>query len=483
MLYLVKNLSYGWLFMLNNSYFSTSLFFYEDLSAIKSLSHLHDLPLGIIWCLPFCFLLLSIAFFPLFFSKFWHNHYGKICAICASLCIVPLLIFTNFSFISHEVLHTFFYHYFPFICLVGALFTVGGGIQIVLRGQSTPIANTIFLASGALLTNLIGTTGASMLLIRPFLAINHYRSRKTHAVIFFIFLISNIGGTLTPLGDPPLFLGFLKDIDFLWPLKNLFEPYFLVVGLLLFIFYCIDFYYFKHDPKINLEHQDRSHKKIQVSGKRNFIFLIIIPIIILLNGTSQFHKTIEIGSVPVEIKDLLRELSLLCLIFLSLKITPKKIYEHNQFSWEPLKEVAKIFAAIFITILPVTAILQAGHKGPLGFIIDIVNPNGVPNNMLYFWMCGMLSGFLDNAPTYLIFFEIAGGDPVALMGPLSKTLMAISLGAVFMGAFSYIGNAPNFMIKSIAKNYHIKMPSFVGYMGWSSIILLPVFILMNIFFF
>jgi Na+/H+ antiporter NhaD/arsenite permease-like protein len=439
----------------------------------------HATYLNLLWCIPFAGLLLSIALAPLLAENFWHKHYGKITFFWSVGIILPLYYSFPSSAATHALLETMLHHYIPFVCILAALFTISGGIHLTIKGQATPHTNTIFLAIGMLLASAIGTTGASILLIRPFIALNKFRRFKTHLVIFFIFLVSNIGGSLTPLGDPPLFLGFLNGIDFFWPTTALFQPFLTVSSIVLLLFWIVDRYYFMHDPRIEDPEHTPDTSRFTVYGKRNFIFLGITVLTILLSGIYQNNASLSIAGVFLLVSDLLRDIILIIIAVISFVITPKKVHHYNHFTWEPFKEVSKLFAGIFITILPVIAMLKAGKSGALAPLVDLVNPGGFPDNLRYFWFTGALSSFLDNAPTYLVFFHMAGGDPAQLMTTLSTTLTAISAGSVFMGAITYIGNAPNFMVKSIATHAHVQMPSFFGYMIWSFIFLVPSFLLLS----
>jgi Na+/H+ antiporter NhaD/arsenite permease-like protein len=322
-----------------------------------------------------------------------------------------------------------------------------------------------------------------MLMIRPMIRANDNRKHAAHIVIFFIFLVANAGGSLTPLGDPPLFLGFLMGVDFFWTMRHVFpETMFLCVALLL-IFYALDSYYFHRREEI-MPVDPTPDSGIRFEGKANFALLALVVGLVLMSG---FWKPgIEFGlmGTPVALQNLLRDVGLIGVIALSLKITPASAHAGNDFSWGPIVEVGKLFASIFITIIPVIAMLRAGEAGAFGAVVRAVTgPSGQPVNAMYFWATGLLSSFLDNAPTYLVFFNTAGGDPRQLMTTLASTLAAISCGAVFMGANSYIGNAPNMMVKAIAEERGVRMPSFFGYMAWSGAILLPLFILMTFLFF
>lgn len=427
------------------------------------------------WALPFCGMLGSLALMPLFAIHFWEAHYGKVAFAWSLVTILTLIAFFGVPLAQLEILGTFFHHYMPFIIMIGALYTISGGIQIEVEAAATPLVNTALLAIGTLLAGWIGTTGASMLLIRPMLHVNRDRKNRVHQMIFFIFLVANIGGGLTPLGDPPLFLGFLNGVSFFWPTKHLILPMIFMILPLLTLFYGIDAYcVFKEGMLVK-----RIPPRINVKGKWNGFFFFGVIGFVLLSGLWHPVYSFSVWGVPLELQNLIRDGGLVILALLSWFFTPADIYKANHFSWEPLKEVAKLFFGIFITVIPVIAILDAGRQGSMAPLIALVEVGGQPQNAMYFWLSGLLSSFLDNAPTYLVFFNMAGGDASLLMSTLSQTLVAISLGSVFMGAMTYIGNTPNFMVKSIAESHHISMPSFFAYMLWSLGILFPLFLLLS----
>ena len=355
----------------------------------------------------------------------------------------------------------------------------------------------IILLIGTLLASWIGTTGAAMVLIRFLLRANSWRQHRTHIVVFFIFLVANIGGCLTPLGDPPLFLGYLRGVPFFWTLAHIWPLLLLNTAVLLAAFVLIDRRMMKKEDAFALERLEIDRKAarripLRIEGKRNIIFLAMIIIAVILNGlipqTEMFINPetgytygIDINEgIHLGIEYFVQIGIILIAMILSLKTTPKKVRTDNEFEWGPIAEVAKLFIGIFITMIPALAILRA-HGGDLG----ITNPTG------FFWATGLLSSFLDNSPTYVVFLTTAGS--LGLMGPdviitsagvvTSEILLAISAGAVFMGAMTYIGNAPNFMVKNIAEKSKVKMPSFFGYMGWSCAILLPLFAIDTLIFF
>jgi Na+/H+ antiporter NhaD/arsenite permease-like protein len=440
--------------------------------------------MGIPWSLPFAGMLLSIALGPVLFPHFWELNYGKFAAFWAALVILPLVLFRGADPALGALLHVALLDYIPFIILLFALFTIAGGILIMGNLHGTPATNTVLLAIGALLASFVGTTGASIIMIRPVLRANDARRFNVHVVVFFIFLVSNIGGSLTPLGDPPLFLGFLRGVDFFWTTTHLLPTTAFVFALVLAAFYALDTYFFRKEeshPPLKDPTPDRA---VRVYGKVNLALLGGVILAILMSASWKPGIAFELHGVRIELQNLARDLILLGLAGLSLKLTPGPVRAGNEFSWGPIKEVAKLFAGIFICIIPVLAMLQAGRNGAFAPLVALVtNPDGSASNAAYFWLSGGLSSFLDNAPTYLVFFELAGGDPQKLMTSGALTLTAISAGAVFMGANSYIGNAPNFMVYAIAKDRKVAMPSFFGYMLWSGAVLIPAFLLTTLIFF
>jgi Na+/H+ antiporter NhaD/arsenite permease-like protein len=308
-----------------------------------------------------------------------------------------------------------------------------------------------------------------------------------HVVVFFIFLVSNIGGSMTPLGDPPLFLGYLKGVGFFWTTVHMVQETAFTAGILLALFFLLDRHLYGKDAAFRARRPDPtpdSTPPFGLEGTVNIALLLVVVGGVLLSGSWKPGIAFHVGGVEVELQNLARDAILLVAGFVSLAITPKRIREANEFGWGPILEVAKLFAGIFVTIIPVIAMLKAAENGAFAPLVAMVNhADGTPNNAMYFWLTGILSSFLDNAPTYLVFFNLAGGDPQHLMNDIPWTLLAISCGAVFMGANSYIGNAPNFMVKAIAEESGVKMPSFFGYMAWSIGILIPLFGLITVVFF
>ena len=446
-----------------------------------------------IWSIiPFVGILLSIAILPLVLdSHFLVHHGGKMSLVWSLAFAIPYLIaFQGEAF--YDILHIYLIDYIPFIILLWGLFTVAGGILVRGTLRGTPLVNTLLLLIGTAIASWVGTTGASMLLIRPLIRANAYRQNKIHLVIFFIFLVSNIGGSLTPLGDPPLFLGFLHNVPFFWTTTALFPHMLFISVILIALFFVVDTFMFKREGGVVPD--DGTNEPIRVDGLFNLVFLLGIVAAVLMSGSFKWGE-INIFGVHVYWQNITRDVLIVVMGLLSLRFTPftGELRQANEFSWEPIEEVAKVFAGIFMTIIPALAILKAGENGALrGLIGAIKEP------MHYFWITGILSSFLDNAPTYLTFFNTALGKlhlteaviPEILSGQLTgpehlefvKLLTAISVGAVFMGANTYIGNAPNFMVKAIAEQSGIRMPSFFGYMIWSVGILAPLFVIVTLVF-
>jgi Na+/H+ antiporter NhaD/arsenite permease-like protein len=428
---------------------------------------------------PFIGMLLSIALGPVLAPHFWERHFGKIALAWAMVVALPM-IFAYRELAIHELLHILLVDYIPFIILLAALFTVGGGILVRTTLKGTTLVNAAFLTIGSLLASWMGTTGAAMLLIRPFLRVNKHRKYRAFMVVFFIFMVANIGGALTPLGDPPLFLGFLHGVPFFWTL-HLFVPMLIVLIALLFLYIAFDLYYLRKEQKENMSVPIATpdDKKIEILGSYNFLLLAAIIAVILFSGKVQM-STVSILGIHVALQDIIRNVLLCIILIISWLITPQSLRKENEYSWDPILEVGYLFFGIFVTMAPVLAILKAGEAGALGFITSAVNK---PAD--YFWITGILSSFLDNAPTYLTFLSASLGqfypgvaEPLAISYLIAENplyLMAVSTGAIFFGAVTYIGNAPNFMVRCIAEKAGVRMPSFFGYMVYSFCILFPLF--------
>jgi Na+/H+ antiporter NhaD/arsenite permease-like protein len=434
--------------------------------------------MGWFWVLPFVGILLSIAAGPLLFRKLWHAHYGKIAAAWSLVTLIAIAAAFGAPAALAGFVHAMLAEYLSFIILLFALYTVAGGLLITGDLGGRPWSNTLVLAVGTGIASIVGTTGAAMILVRPLIRANAARKHNVHVFIFFIFLVCNLGGVLTPLGDPPLLVGFLHGVAFTWPAVHLWQPTLAAAIILLGVFLGLDVFLARKDPPA-----------LRPRARLNIHALINLPLIAAIIGAillvAFWHSDVrfEIYGTRLALENLICDALLVAIALLSLWLTPDEHREANGFTWEPIREVAKLFAAIFICIIPVLAMLQAGHDGAFAFLLRAVTEQDrTPNEQAYFWLTGGLSAFLDNAPTYLVFFQLAGGDARELMTSLAPTLAAISMGAVYMGALTYIGNAPNFMVAAIAREAGIEMPTFFGYMLWSCAILLPLFALVSLIF-
>lgn len=448
---------------------------------LANASELDGRSLGFVWALPFIGILLSIALGPLLAVHAWERHQGKIAVFWALAALLPMAFVMGGDVALQALAHALLSDYIPFILLLLALFTVAGGIVIRGNIHGAPITNVLLLAIGTALASLIGTTGASIIMIRPVLRANDDRRHNVHVVVFFIFLVANIGGSLTPLGDPPLFLGFLRGVSFFWTTRHILPDTAFAAVILLALFFALDAFLYRKEGRIKPD--PTPDGRIRLVGAVNIVLIAAIIATILFSANLDLGRLTVLGA-SIDVAGLCRDAVMIIITLLSLLWTPRTYRAENGFSWGPILEVAKLFAGIFIAIVPVLAMLRAGHEGIFAPLVSLVsNPNGSPRDAAYFWLTGGLSSFLDNAPTYLVFFELAGGDPNHLMTAGAETLAAISAGAVFMGANSYIGNAPNFMVYAIARQGGVKMPSFFAYLLWSGGILVPLFLIMTFIFF
>ena len=436
--------------------------------------------------IPFAGILLSIALFPLLAPQYWHHHYPRISLVWGLLLTIPFL-WVYRGAALHEILHVALADYLPFLILLGTLFTIGGGIYVRGSLRGTPGVNTAILAVGTFLASWIGTTGAAMVLIRPLLRANAHRRSKTHTVVFFMFLVANIGGSLTPLGDPPLFLGFLRGVPFFWTF-NLGAEMLLVSALLLAIYFAVDSLLWRREEPAVRSWVPETQERLGLEGAHNILFLLGVLAAVIVSGVWHPGEVTVLG-IHIGIQNLVRDAVMVALLLGSWFSTPRGVHEKNGYTWGPIREVAILFAAIFATIIPVLAMLRAGEAGAMAGLI-----RAVQTPAQFFWATGVLSSFLDNAPTYLTFLTTALGrfhpgmpereaiQHLIAEGP--KYLAAISTGAVFMGANTYLGNAPNFMVKSIAEESGVEMPSFFGYiLRYVVPFLLPVYFVVTWVFF
>ncbi len=422
--------------------------------------------------IPFVVMLLTIAIAPLVAEHFWENNRNKL--IFTLAISIPTIVLLSFYGLGEAIVHNILFDYIPFIMLLLALFVVTGGIHIKGDIAATPTVNTFVLGVGFILASFMGTTGAAMLLIRPLLQINKQRVYKVHTVLFFIALVANCGGILTPLGDPPLFLLYLRGAPFEW-FSSMFPQWITVGVLLLAIYLLLDRYLISKEPSEARLRDKTEQEPIEISGTRNFLYLAMIIAAVLFLNRSYIPAMRQEGA-PLYIR-FLRDIVLLVIIILSLLTTKKKVREDNHFSWEPILEVAILFIGIFVTMTPAMIYLNT-HAADLG----------LDQPWQFYYSAGVLSSFLDNAPTAVAFHTVATGLPEVAganyVADIPEMLLkAISLGAVFFGAMTYIGNGPNFMVKAIAEQEGVKMPSFFGYMvKFSMVVLLPIYIIVQLIF-
>jgi Na+/H+ antiporter NhaD/arsenite permease-like protein len=433
-----------------------------------------------VWsAVPFAGMLLSIALLPLLAPTFWHHHFPKVSAAWSLAVVVPFVLAYGEAAV-HELLHVAIVDYVPFLILLGALFTIGGGIYVRGSLRGTPWVNAALMAIGTLLASWVGTTGASVLLIRPLLRANRSRHFRAHTVVFFIFLVANVGGVLTPLGDPPLFLGFLHGVPFSWTF-GLWREFLFVAGIVLGAYVLVDLRLWSREDVRVRERPPGVAEPLRIDGWQNIFFLGGVLVAVITSGVWQ-AGTVSILGVHQDVQNLVRDAILLLMLAASWGMTPASVRQANEYSWGPIREVAILFAGIFATIIPALAMLRAGEQGAMAGVVRAVRE---PAH--FFWASGTLSSFLDNAPTYLTFLSTALGrlypgvperEAIArLIAEHPRFLQAISAGSVFMGANTYIGNAPNFMVKSIAEEAGVPMPSFFGYIfRYSLPVLVSVFV-------
>ncbi|MBV8094223.1 MAG: sodium:proton antiporter [Acetobacteraceae bacterium] len=435
------------------------------------------LPVGPVWAGPFLGLLLSIAIFPVVAPRFWERRMGWVSLFWILCLLAPLAAVQGFLPALSAAWHAMLVEYLPFVTLLVALFTVGGGILVRGGPGGTPAGNTALLAIGIVLAGLMGTTGAAMVLIHPLLRSNAHRSRKVHLAVFFIVLVANAGGATTPLGDPPLYIGFLRGVPFPWPLLHLTPVLGFFAGLLLAAFYLLDRFVAAADPP------RPKPERFHVRGWRN-IGLLAMTVTAVFAQAIWPPTMVNILGQEMGAERLAGSILFLAITGASWLITPNAVRQGNMFAWHPIQEVAILFAGIFVTIGPVLSMLQQGLEGAAAPVLRLtLDEAGRGDPVAFFWLSGVLSAFLDNAPTYLVFFQLAGGDVARLSNGLSRELEAIAAGSVFFGGLTYIGNAPNLMVRAIAAHRGVHMPGFFGYMVWSCALMLPALALITLLFF
>ncbi len=440
------------------------------------------LPTALVSAVPFFGLLLTIAVAPLLAPRRWHGHYGKFILFWSLTYLLPDAALRGPAATVAVLLDTVLLEYLPFVLMLGSLFVIAGGLRITGTPRGAPAANTAMLAVGTLLASLIGTPGAAMLMVRPLIRANRHRRHNAHVFVFLILLVANVGGALTPLGNPPLFLGFLAGVPFLWPLAHLWLPTLIVVAGLLVSFYALDSYIFHRrgriDPALLPEIE-----KLGVEGGINVLLLMLAILAVLLRAYWHPGWALALGAVHWSAAEIATDALLAAAGLLSLALTSQQTRQRNDFAWGPMIEVATLFAGIFVTLIPVTAAIAAGAAGPAAPLFARLEPGGTPDDPLFYWVTGLLSAILDNAPSYLVFLRFAGTSAAQIAAAAPRTLTAISAGAVFFGALTYLGNAPNLLIKSVAESHGIRMPRFFRYVVWASLCLLPWLLLVQLLFF
>ena len=429
------------------------------------------------WGIPFAGFLASMAVLPVVAPRFWHRRMGVVAFAWSAALLSAEALASGLGAAAAAVWHALLIDYLPFVTLLLALYAAGGGV--LLRGgpAGTPRGNTVMLALGMAMGVVMGTTGASMVLIHPLLRANAHRRRKVHLVVFVIVLVANASGALTPLGNPPLYIGLLHGVPFFWPARHLLAPLLVVAVLLLTLFYLIDRHLAASEPPAP------GAERFRVRGWGNVALILLVVAVVLAQGFVRPWAVVVLGE-SVIVSQFGGVAVLLLVALVSVAFTPRAIRQSNDFTWQPMAEVAILFAAIFITIGPVVAMLHAGLDGPIAPLLRLSRDGGGQNlPLMYFWLTGILSALLDNAPTYLVFFELAGIHPTALSGAEGVTLAAISAGAVFFGGLTYIGNAPNMMLRAIAAHRGVRMPGFFGFALLASVLLLPALAVVGLLFF
>lgn len=434
---------------------------------------------------PFIGLIVSLALLQAIAPDLWHKHEKKFVAGWSLLTLLTLAVTNDWTTVGETIITTALDEYIPFIVLIATLTIVAGGIRIAGYLHGNPLTNLALIGAGSLLASLIGTTGAAMVMIRPLVRANEDRRHNAHVFVFFIFAVANIGGALTPLGDPPLLIGFLNGVGFFWTTQHLILPTLFILLVLAAVFLVVDRHFYHVDEAYKETRLPRSEREgIRIEGLGNVAIMCVVVALVPLIGLWESPVKIAVGPAHVALPDLVRSVLLVVLAGVSLIVTSASDRRENGFSWRPIEEVATVFAGIFITLTPVLAMLREGKDGLFAPLVHLMTrADGSFSPPMFFWIAGMLSGILDNAPTYLAFFNLAGGDAQHLMTTGAEVLTALSCGCVFMGALTYVGNAPNMMVKSIADNNRIAMPGFLGYMGWSFGILMPIFLATTLIFF
>ncbi len=431
---------------------------------------------GLIWAVPFLGVLASVAVLPALVPRFWHRRAGLVAGFWIACLLLGQAVATGPASAAASAWHALLIEYLPFVTLLFALYAAGGGVLIRGGPAGRPAGNTAMLAAGMVLGMVMGQAGAAMVLINPLLHANAHRRRKVHLVLFVIVLVANASGALTPLGNPPLYIGFLEGVPFFWTTRHLVLPLLLLAGVLLATFYLVD------RRLAAGERAAPAPARLRIRGWGNAVLILLTGAVVLAQNATTGGEVLLFGQ-QVAVTRLVAIVAFVAVTILSATLTPLAIRRANEFAWEPMMEVGKLFLAIFITIEPVLRMLEAGLHGPLAWVLRLtLDGAGDPRPAAYFWLAGILSALLDNAPTYLVFFKLAGLHP-AFQPEQVRELTALSAGAVFFGGLTYIGNAPNMMLRGVAAHRGVRMPGFFGFMMMAAVMLLPVFVLLTVVFF
>ena len=432
---------------------------------------------GLIWAAPFLGVLASVAVLPALAPRFWHRRVGVVAGLWIASLLLPQAVVVGPAVAAGSAWHAVLIEYLPFVTLLFALYAAGGGVLIRGGPAGSPAGNTGMLAAGMALGIVMGQAGAAMVLINPLLHANAHRRRKVHLVLFVIVLVANASGALSPIGNPPLYIGFLQGVPFFWTTRHLLAPWLLLVGALLVAFYLVDRRLAGGEPVAP------PAARLRIRGWGNAVLILLTGAVVLAQNATTGGELSLFGQ-PAAITRLAAIGAFLAVTILSAIFTPRAIRRANEFTWAPMIEVGKLFLAIFITINPVLQMLEAGLHGPFAWLLRLtLDRIGDPRPAAYFWLAGILSAFLDNAPTYLVFFKLAGLHPPSIEPSQMRELAALSAGAVFFGGLTYIGNAPNMMLRGVAAHRGVRMPGFFGFMAIAAAVLVPVFVVLTLVFF
>lgn len=432
---------------------------------------------GLLWAAPFFGVLASIAVLPIVAPRLWHRRQAWMAGFWIAALLAPQVAVFGPTATAETAWRAILLDYLPFVTMLLSLYAAGGGVLIRGGATGTPAGNTLMLAGGVVCGVVMGQAGAAIVVINPLLRANAHRTRKTHLALFVIVLVANASGALTPLGNPPLYVGFLQGVPFFWTTHHLLTAWLVLNGIMLTAFYTIDRVLAARDPPAP------APGRLQVRGWGNVALILAVGAMVLVQNRVP-AGTVRVLGAPVDVMRLIAPLVFMAASVASAALTPRAVRQANDFTWTPMIEVAQLFLAIFVTITPVLTMLEAGVHGPFAPLVGLTrDAAGHARPAAIFWLAGILSAFLDNAPTYLVFFKLAGIHPPSIVGQHALALAALSAGAVFFGALTYIGNAANLIVRGIAAHRGVRMPGFLGYAALASMLLIPVFLIQTLIFF